>query len=167
MFVEISSKWVLLLIPQLLSKRTHKYMCLWNIWHMDLKSHKVDGRGMPIYYSIQFIYQPSFIEMHCRITEKTEDNRFSKVVSLLPWPLTYIPEICFSYLRQENSTERGVPTFSVWYRAWLSGTVAWLSGTGCLVLPFVLLFIYLIWFDLILFRWNQDTGHTCICRYHR
>ena len=43
--------------------------------------------------------------------------------------------IHFSYLRQENSTERGVPTFSVWYCAWLSGTVAWLSGTAhaCLV----------------------------------
>ena len=48
----------------------------------------------------------------------------------------------FSYLRQENSTERGVPTFSVWYHTWLSGTVAWLSGTGCLALRFVLLFIY-------------------------
>ena len=32
------------------------------------------------------------------------------------------PELVFSYLRQENSTGRGVPTFSVWYRAWLSGT---------------------------------------------
>ena len=54
----------------------------------------------------------------------------------------------FSYLIQENSAERGVPTFSVWYRAWLSGTVAWLSGTGCLVLPFVLLFIYVSIYDL-------------------
>ena len=46
------------------------------------------------------------------------------------------PEVFFSYLRQDNSTGRGVPTFSVWYRACL-------SGTGCLVLPFVLLFIYI------------------------
>ena len=51
-------------------------------------------------------------------------------------------DVIFSYLRQENSTERGVPTFSVWYHAWLSGTVTWLSCTGCLALPFVLLFIY-------------------------
>ena len=56
--------------------------------------------------------------------------------------------LLFSYLRQENSTERGVPTFSVWYRAWLSGTVAWLSGTGCLALPFVLLFIYVSNYDV-------------------
>ena len=53
--------------------------------------------------------------------------------------MSNICNINFSYLRQENSTGRGVPTFSVWYRAWLSGTVAWLSGTGRPVLPFVLL----------------------------
>ena len=44
----------------------------------------------------------------------------------------------FSYLRQENSTRRGVPTFSVWYRAWL-------SGTGC---PVLLLFIYVSDYDV-------------------
>ena len=32
--------------------------------------------------------------------------------------------------------------FFVWYRAWLSVTVAWLSGTGSLVLRFVLFFVY-------------------------
>ena len=42
---------------------------------------------------------------------------------------------------QGNSTGRGVPTFSVWYRAWL-------SGTGCLVLPFVLLFLYVSNYDV-------------------
>ena len=47
--------------------------------------------------------------------------------------LYVIHPFLFSYRRQGNSTERGVPTFSVWYRAWLSGTVAWLSGTGCLL----------------------------------
>ena len=54
----------------------------------------------------------------------------------------------FSYLRQENSIGKGVHTFSVWYRAWLSGTVAWLSGTDCLALPFVLLFVYVSNYDV-------------------
>ena len=54
----------------------------------------------------------------------------------------------FSYLRQENSIGKGVPTFSVWYRAWLSDTVAWLSGKGCLVLPCVLLFVYVSNYDV-------------------
>ena len=50
-------------------------------------------------------------------------------------------EIYVSYLRQENYIGRGVPTFSVWYRTWL-------SGTGCLVLPVVLLFIYFSNYDV-------------------
>ena len=56
--------------------------------------------------------------------------------------------VFFSYLRQENSNERRAPTFSVWYRACLSGSVTWLSGTGCLALPFVLLFIYVSNYDV-------------------
>ena len=55
------------------------------------------------------------------------------------------PEIIFSYLRQENSTGRGVPTFSVWYRACLSGT-----ARGCLAqaLRHSLLFIYVSKYDV-------------------
>ena len=51
----------------------------------------------------------------------------------------------FSYLRQENSTGRGVPTFSVWYRACLSGT-----ARGCLVQAArrFLLFIYVSNYDV-------------------
>ena len=51
----------------------------------------------------------------------------------------------FSYLRQENSTGRGVPTFSVWYRACLSGT-----ARGCLVqaVRHSLLFIYVSIYDV-------------------
>ena len=41
-----------------------------------------------------------------------------------------------------------VPRMAVWYRVWLSGTVAWLSGTGCPTLPFVLLFIYVSNYDI-------------------
>ena len=62
--------------------------------------------------------------------------------------ISALPELHFSYLRQENSKGRGAPTFSVWYRACLSGTVAWLSGTVRLVLPFVLLFIYVSNYDV-------------------
>ena len=89
------------------------------------------------------------------------DRSFSsRRKSVLPLETDLCPkftrlDIVFSYLRQENSTERVVPTFSVWYRAWLSGTVAWLSGTvawlsgtNCLVLPFVLLFIYVSNYDV-------------------
>ena len=54
-------------------------------------------------------------------------------------------ENLFSYLRQENSTGRGVPTFSVWYRACLSGT-----ARGCLVQAArrSLLFIYVSNYDV-------------------
>ena len=41
---------------------------------------------------------------------------------------SYVHTCYFSYLIQENSTGRGVPTFSVWYRACLSGT-----ARACLV----------------------------------
>ena len=65
--------------------------------------------------------------------------------SLFSTLLTNIQYNCFSYLRQENSTERGVPTFSVWYRAWLSGT-----ARDCLVqaVRHSLLFIYVINYDV-------------------
>ena len=42
---------------------------------------------------------------------------------------------------QENVIGRGVPTFSVWY-------CTWMSGTGCLVLSFLLLFIYVSNYDV-------------------
>ena len=59
--------------------------------------------------------------------------------------LTLNIDPAFSYLRQENSTGRGVPTFSVWYRACLSGT-----ARGCLVqaVRHSLLFIYVSNYDV-------------------
>ena len=59
--------------------------------------------------------------------------------------VTFHWSLVFSYLRQENSTGKGVPTFSVWYRACLSGT-----ARGCLVQAVrrSLLFIYVSNYDV-------------------
>ena len=59
-------------------------------------------------------------------TESKWGNKWDTVSKLI----SRSPDTSFLYLRQENSTGRVVPTFSVWYRTCL-------SGTGCPPLPFL------------------------------
>ena len=60
------------------------------------------------------------------------DNQF-EMKRIYHFPITVVPACMFLYLRQINSTGRGFLLF--------------LSGTGCLALPFVLLFIYVSNYD--------------------
>ena len=66
-------------------------------------------------------------------------------VKVLKFQSFFVFSCIFSYLRQENSTGRGVPTFSVWYRACLSGTA---RGSLVQAVRHSLLFIYVSNYDV-------------------
>ena len=107
------------------------------------------GRRYILSITEKFIKKPTKHYPQQTVLVKTK-TQFDLILYMKKfWMATHADRYqAFSYLRQENFNRRGVPTFSVWYRAWLSGTVAWLSGTGSLVFPFVLLFIYVSNYDV-------------------
>ena len=88
--------------------------------------HFASQRWVIKHWTLLFLLSIYLKRLRCQIHVCLLLFRGNKTSQLLP--CTWVIDTTFSYPRQENSTGRGVPTFSVWYRAWLSGIAhGWFS----------------------------------------